>query len=299
MKAQVAGKPMKISQRSKSDRVRLRWLTPILIALALGLVLSGCSVKSGGALGGGDADAPSGIIMSLTDSAPGAEYRTRTISWRMPAQVKESALYYEEVTEGAAKAKEPSPRLIPGALVPETDESATDYGQYSHFEAEMTDLHAGEYTYRVGTEENLSDPVTFRVGDPDEPQTAFLFFGDVQPDGGLDDYKVFSSILAAAYKEHPDAAFGLQVGDIGNVGNAGEEWTEFLNRAQPVFDKIPLMTAVGNHEITPYVTRFAGKPLRYLDAFALPKNGPYGYEEEFYSFDYGQVHVLVLSSNYQ
>ncbi|MDR0876175.1 MAG: hypothetical protein LBN12_08205, partial [Clostridiales Family XIII bacterium] len=33
--------------------------------------------------------------------------------------------------------------------------------------------------------------------------------------------------------------------------------------------------------------------------FALPKNGPYGYEEEFYSFDYGQVHVLVLSSNYQ
>jgi len=34
----------------------------------------------------------------------------------------------------------------------------------------------------------------------------------------------------------------------------------------------------------------------YLDVMALPENGPVGFAEEFYSFDYGNIHVVALSS---
>jgi 3',5'-cyclic AMP phosphodiesterase CpdA len=144
----------------------------------------------------------------------------------------------------------------------------------------------------------LSPPVTFRI--EEEPsETVFLFFGDVQPEGGLDDYDVFGALLDRANKKHGEVSFGLQAGDMGNMGNADEEWDAFMERADRVFGRIPLMTAIGNHEVTPYAVMPGHKPLRYLDTFALPRNGPEGFAEEFYSFEYGPVHITVLSSNYQ
>jgi hypothetical protein len=129
--------------------------------------------------------------------------------------------------------------------------------------------------------------------------TEFLFFGDIQPEGSLKDYdEVFGKLLNAAYKAHPDVQFGLQVGDIGNIGDSYEEWGKFKEVASPVFGNIPLLTAIGNHEITPYAASKNRKPLRYLEKLKLPENGPAGFEEEFYSVEYGQVHITVLSSNY-
>ncbi|MGI6486027.1 MAG: metallophosphoesterase family protein [Tepidanaerobacteraceae bacterium] len=57
--------------------------------------------------------------------------------------------------------------------------------------------------------------------------------------------------------------------------------------ASPVFKGLSLMPAVGNHDDEELFRQF----------FALPQNGPKGYEETFYSFDYGNCHIAVLNSN--
>jgi hypothetical protein len=88
----------------------------------------------------------------------------------------------------------------------------------------------------------------------------------------------------------------MQGGDITNTGEAPEEWGAFFAAAAPALDGLPLFTAPGNHEYTA-ASGPGGKPEAYLEAFELPENGPAGQEEEYYSFDCGDVHVISLSAN--
>lgn len=274
----------------------------LVIALAAS-VLAACTPRFGETTDAGASREPSETLMSFAESTGAAVYTSRMVSWRMPVASDDEgnapALYYcadERSARDWSDLKASEIQTVRGILVEssEVDENK----DYVRFEAEMTDLSPGVYTYRVGTTDNLSEPVTFRAeGAPN--QTAFVFLGDVQPDSSLSDYEVFGKIIDSVYREHPDIDFALQSGDIGNVGNAQEEWAAFLSYADRVFDRIPLMTAIGNHEVSPYVGYPGHKPSRYLDTFSLPRNGPAGFEEEFYSFEYGAVHVTVLSSNYQ
>jgi len=55
--------------------------------------------------------------------------------------------------------------------------------------------------------------------------------------------------------------------------------------------RVPMMTSVGNHDI-----RIA-QGAWYLDAVSLPTNGPPGLAERNYSFDYGNVHFVMLDAN--
>jgi hypothetical protein len=75
-------------------------------------------------------------------------------------------------------------------------------------------------------------------------------------------------------------------------GISTSEWAAFLDAATSVFSRIPLLPTNGNHESN----FLSGKPELYLDTFTLPRNGPKGFEEEFYSFDYGNVHVTIVNS---
>ena len=70
-------------------------------------------------------------------------------------------------------------------------------------------------------------------------------------------------------------------------GNSMEEWQQFFAAGQQVFRKLPLMPAVGNHDDTEFFRQF----------FLLPRNGPEGYQDTIYSFDYGNCHLTVLNSN--
>ncbi len=56
----------------------------------------------------------------------------------------------------------------------------------------------------------------------------------------------------------------------------------------------PAAAAAGNHECNAQDTY---KPEMMLDIFAFPQNGPEGFKEEFYSFDYGDCHIQVLNSD--
>ncbi|MDR1291842.1 MAG: metallophosphoesterase [Clostridiales Family XIII bacterium] len=151
------------------------------------------------------------------------------------------------------------------------------------------------YYYRVGKPGRWSDVHTFTTASRSKNESfKFLLLGDVQRDTETADkeYPQWGQLLKDAYARNADAKFGLMAGDMVQSGSDAQDWKYFLSYAQNAFSEIPLMPTIGNHE-----SNFTGgKPLWYLDIFNLPKNGPEGYSEEFYSFDYGSVHVTALNS---
>jgi hypothetical protein len=169
-------------------------------------------------------------------------------------------------------------------------------GGKAYYTAEIESLTPGvAYYYRVGKPGRWSGSHTFTTASRSKKAGfKFLFLGDVQRDVGTaaQEYPQWGQLLKDAYARNADARFGLMAGDMVQSGSDAQDWKYFLSYAQNAFSEIPLMPTIGNHE-----SNFSGgKPLWYLDIFNLPKNGPAGFSEEFYSFNYGGVHVTVLNS---
>ena len=66
-----------------------------------------------------------------------------------------------------------------------------------------------------------------------------------------------------------------------------QDWSCFFSEAESVFSKIPMATVPGNHETSVI-------PYTYLQMLPVPEEGPA--EGEFYSFDYGSCHFIMLNS---
>lgn len=136
------------------------------------------------------------------------------------------------------------------------------------------------YLYRVGGEGFWSEILSFTTA-ADTDEFSFLYMGDVQGE-----YTEWANYLDVIYDSHPEISFSLLGGDLTNNGSDEKEWGEFLDAASTLFSRIPLMPTLGNHD-----------GIMYKNFFALPVNGPQGLEGEFYSFDYGNAHFVVLNSN--
>jgi hypothetical protein len=134
---------------------------------------------------------------------------------------------------------------------------------------------------------------SFTTAERDTDSFTFMFLGDIQvTQSAAVDFAAWGKLVEAAYSKNPRPAFALQAGDIVESGINTEHWGAFLDAATSVFSKVPFLPTNGNHESN----FLSGKPELYLDTFTLPCNGPKGFEEEFYSFDYGNVHVTVVNS---
>ncbi|OBR90768.1 3',5'-cyclic adenosine monophosphate phosphodiesterase CpdA [Clostridium ragsdalei P11] len=164
------------------------------------------------------------------------------------------------------------------------------YDKNYHFEVTLRGLTQGtKYVYRVGREGAWSQPAYFTTGGRDK-DFSFLYMGDVQE--GIEPW---TDLLKDVYTQNPNLKFGLMGGDLINVANSTSEWEHLLNGMSPVFNQIPVMPTVGNHE-EPTPGDLKDYPL-YWNSFDFPDNGPEGYKKQFYSFDYGNCHVAVLDSN--
>jgi hypothetical protein len=114
----------------------------------------------------------------------------------------------------------------------------------------------------------------------------FLYLGDAQT--GLEGW---GSLLSSAFRRHPGMDAILMAGDLVDRGNERTNWDHFLLRAAPVFDRVPVMPAAGNHE---YLDR---GPRLYQSTFRLPADGPEGVGPGLvYSFRYGEAFFAVLDS---
>lgn len=168
---------------------------------------------------------------------------------------------------------------------------------YSVFEGTMTGLLPDKvYYYQVKNDFEKSPVKSFKTQGNNLQSFSFLYLGDVQLGESDADaasaYGAWGDFIKSAKQRNPDLAFGLQGGDLVDNGIRMGEWNSLLENASPVFSEVPFMPANGNHESN----SLSGKPELYLKLFDLPKNGPDGFKEEFYSFDYGNSHITVLNS---
>ncbi|HEY2155522.1 MAG TPA: metallophosphoesterase family protein, partial [Isosphaeraceae bacterium] len=145
------------------------------------------------------------------------------------------------------------------------------------------------YRYSVGdgTDAGWSPWFEARTGPVGDRDYAFLAMGD--PQCGLEEW---GKLLQSARSRRPDAGFLLIAGDLVDRGNERSNWDHFFLRAAGVFEQLPLMPCVGNHE---YLDR---GPTIFAGSFRLPNTGPTGVPHDLtYSFEYSDTFVAVLDSN--
>ena len=110
--------------------------------------------------------------------------------------------------------------------------------------------------------------------------------GDAQT--GLQDW---GRRLFTAYRRHPGIEFILLAGDLVDRGNERTNWDHFFLRSEEIFERIPVMPCVGNHE---YLDQ---GPRLYRSFFALPRNGPASVDTGLvYHFETGNAFFAVLDS---
>ncbi|MCX5757690.1 MAG: metallophosphoesterase [Candidatus Hydrogenedentes bacterium] len=106
-------------------------------------------------------------------------------------------------------------------------------------------------------------------------------------------FEKWGDLLHLAVERHPDAAFCTLAGDLSNRGCDRNDWDAFLHGAEGVFNHVPFVPALGNHDN-------CDEGAMYRALFDLPKNGPSGVVPELaYAFEYENALFLVLNSNWR
>ena len=148
----------------------------------------------------------------------------------------------------------------------------------------LCDLEPGTaYSYQVGGtdavtgRESFSPVYTFRtapdvVAQPDA-EVVFGFVGDSR--GG---YDVWQSLIDQLVQRQPDLV--LFSGDAVTIGLTQFEWEDFFERAEPLFARVALVSAHGNHEVN---------AVNYYSQIAMPG------DQETFGFDYGFAHITVAN----
>jgi hypothetical protein len=195
------------------------------------------------------------------------------------------------VTEAAAASRPVATWLqVPAVTAALSSPSTVNNPTVNRHTVELTGLKPGTaYVYRVGTGDGRtwSEPREFTTAPPGPAPFSFMYLGDAQ--NGLD---TWGRLLRGAFKARPDAAFYLLAGDLVNRGNERDDWDDFFENAQGVFERRTLVPVIGNHECQ------GGLPTMYLDQFTLPRNGPPGVTvERAYAFEYGHALFVILDSN--
>jgi len=249
---------------------RTKASTATFIVLCLLLAVSFCQLFSPVALAQetSQADQRIRVILTWTDDPA----TTQTITWLMTGNSQASVQYLnaEEYNGSFDVARQV-----------DVDGIAFDSSHY-RYTATLTGLSPGtQYVYRVGREGAWSEPLSFSTSPANPENFTFLYLGDVQSG-----YTQWGSLLDEISSEYPQIGFALLGGDLTDNGDDEEEWGEFLDAAAGLFSRIPAMPTMGNHDGS-----------MYEKFFALPDNGPEGLKQEFYSFDYGNAHFVVLNSN--
>lgn len=154
-----------------------------------------------------------------------------------------------------------------------------------------------KYAYRVGTDGNYSDLNSFTTESSNAVSFKFLVFGDSQSgDTNTPNYTPWHDTIQNAFAANKDAKFIVNMGDLVENGQYYVHWNNWFDAAKGVIDTIPEMSVQGNHET--YITTSSNsiKPVFWMSQFKNPQNGPDNLKGQVYSYDYGNVHFVVLDS---
>lgn len=203
----------------------------------------------------------------------------RTIMWR--AEAKQGYKVEYRAKDVANKAVEAQDVSFKGG--------DTEYTQYK---AELTGLKPGTtYEYRVVAGNNKGS--WHKLNTDDGKGFTALVFADSQSSGT---YKEWKAVTKLAREKHPESKLYLNLGDLVDCGEHGYQWSMWFEGIEPFSADMPMASAIGNHEC--YSLKYQEIfPKTYLNLFHLPANGNDKYKNQFYSFDYGDVHFTVIDTN--
>ena len=205
--------------------------------------------------------------------------KSRTIMWQ--SEGAENGALVEYRVKGAEQI----------SSVSATNEQFTDdkITNYLHA-ATLSNLTPNtKYEYRVGYADKRSewhDLTTAGRGN---------FKALVFPDSQSNDYRGWAKLAQAANKANQDAGFFINMGDLVDNGEDHTQWRAWFDSVQGMIDKIPVAPLLGNHETYDLNWKIR-MPTAYLNLFSLPANGSQERKNQYYSYDYGDVHFIVLNT---
>uniref|UniRef100_A0A1I7YKF4 Purple acid phosphatase n=1 Tax=Steinernema glaseri TaxID=37863 RepID=A0A1I7YKF4_9BILA len=143
------------------------------------------------------------------------------------------------------------------------------------------------YYYRAGNEYKMSNMYNFKSLAEDMTNFTVCIYGDL----GLENGVSTEAIIDAAQ----DGQFDLiiHIGDLAYDlhSEKGKIGDQFFDKIVPISAFVPYMTVAGNHE---HKHDFE----HYKRRLTMPHNGVGIHDNQFYSFDLGDVHFVGLSSEY-
>ena len=203
----------------------------------------------------------------------------RTLMWELSSPVE------QQTVEVRVQGAETILRRYPA-----TDERFTDnHIEVYQYAAELEQLTSGtRYQYRIAAGETATDWQELYAPAADESYKMLLF-----PDSQSSDYADWKQLAHLAWARNTDAQLFACMGDLVDNGEDRLQWTEFFGGVKEMQRSIPMAPVMGNHETynRDWKVRL---PEAYLHYFDTPKNGSKEFDRYYYSFDYGDVHYIVL-----
>lgn len=178
--------------------------------------------------------------------------------------------------------------------LPASSDAFSDDGVTTYIHtAAVSDLKSGTaYEYRVGAGDKRSDWQSFHTAQGHDFK-ALIF-----PDSQSSDYSVWAATAQPAWQRNQDAQFFINMGDLVDNGQDHYQWNAWFDVVGDMIARIPVVPLLGNHETYDKDWKVR-MPEAYLHLFALPRIDREKYQNQFYSFDYGDVHFVVLNTQSQ
>ncbi len=155
-------------------------------------------------------------------------------------------------------------------------DDASVYRHYVHLTGLQPDT---KYHYAVTVGRETSGDHTFRTFPENGPFT-FIVYGDTQEQIPYFTQAERHALVAERIASNePGALFVLHVGDMVCMVDDEDEWKRFFTAGSVLFANTTIVPVLGNHENNATV---------WYDSFGMP---------EWYSFDCGDAHFVVLDSN--
>lgn len=178
--------------------------------------------------------------------------------------------------------------------LPASSDAFSDDGVTTYIHtAAVSDLKPGTaYEYRVGAGDKRSDWQSFHTAQGHDFK-ALIF-----PDSQSSDYSVWAATAQPTWQRNQDAQFFINMGDLVDNGQDHYQWNAWFDVVGDMIARIPVVPLLGNHETYDKDWKVR-MPEAYLHLFALPRIDREKYQNQFYSFDYGDVHFVVLNTQSQ
>ena len=205
---------------------------------------------------------------------------SRTIMWQSDSSEADAVIEYRLVGDTNTQ------------TIGATDKAFTDDGSTTYIhEATVTGLTPNtKYEYRVGYgADRRSDWYSL------ETAGASVYDVLIYPDSQSGDYSEWEEIVKTSALRNPRTALYISMGDLVDNGEQAYQWRTWLNSIKPLSANVPLAPTLGNHEMYTLDWKMR-EPYAYLNYFAVPPNGNEIFNRRYYSYDFGDVHYVVLDT---